>query len=129
MGLTLKHKGGSQVIDVSVGKEAIPKEVAKKVVGKEAHGEVKKQHPDGSTDEAKESLGVVVSNSPLATVNVSLGMTKNLGNFESLKMSVSCTIPSLVTEEALEKAFDFAKGWCDDHLNQIVAEVNSELGQ
>lgn len=135
MGLTLKSKNGPNVIDVAVGKEAPVKDaptsqaVATKVVGKEGKGVVTKTHHDGSMEEKQHSLGSIVSDTPLATVHVSLGMTKNLGNYESLKMTVGCTLPSFADESSLVSAYETAKAWCDEHLNQIVAEVNSELGQ
>lgn len=139
MGLVIKNKE-QNVIDVAVkadskegdtklypGGGLIPSK--QQMVSKTGKGVVSKAHPDGSKEEQQTPLGTLVSDKPMATVFVSLGMTKNLGNYESLKMTVGVTLPSEPNDQALEATYGVAKAWCDEHLNQIVAEVNSELGQ
>jgi len=55
-----------------------------------------------------------------AHVSVTLGLTLNLGDFESAKISVTCTLPAHIEEleEAYEAARDFAgKKLIEEKLN------------
>lgn len=60
-------------------------------------------------------------------VNVHLGFTKNLGNFESVKIDVGLASdknPDESTAEAFRRVKDFVKG----ALMEAVEEVVSEIG-
>lgn len=63
----------------------------------------------------------------LCEVCVDLSFTKNLGNYQSAKVGVSIKIPCDYTE--VDKAFDYAKEWSDNRLNQLVAELDANDGE
>lgn len=52
-----------------------------------------------------------------ATVRMSLGMTLNLGNYESLRIDCGITIPCLNDPESHAAAMDEASDFCTDRLN------------
>jgi len=54
---------------------------------------------------------------PTAMVGVKGGLTINLGNYSSLRVDVSLTMPCYVTE--LEEVFAFTHGWVDEKLEGI----------
>jgi hypothetical protein len=56
---------------------------------------------------------------PLAEVGVSSSMTLNMGNYESVKVGISISLPTVLPE--LEEAYKAAKNLVDSKLN---AEVN-----
>ena len=60
-----------------------------------------------------------------ARVSVSLGLTINLGDYESAKISVTCTLPTPV--EGLEDAFDAAREFAGTKLIQVKKEVDTHL--
>lgn len=96
--------------------------------------EVKTQHPDGSVVEEKipvagdipQAEGII--DEPSANVGVSVGLTKNLGNYESLKVTVSLYVPCKPEEEEIEATYEAVKGWVDGKISDINAEVEAELG-
>ena len=97
-----------------------------KIVGKQPTASVTKAYKDGSTTETQEEVGPVkMLQEPHATVGVTIGVTRNLGNFESVKVTVSLFMPSVNTEEALTDTYNEVKGWVDnrvEHLNQEISE-------
>jgi hypothetical protein len=60
---------------------------------------------------------------PVAEVEYGCKMTLNLGNFESVSITVGVTLPSSVEE--LDEAFDAAKNFVDRRLNKEVASIRS----
>lgn len=57
-----------------------------------------------------------------AKVKVLLGHTKNLGNYESLRIEVGVEIPCAPTLEAVELAYEEAVKWVDDKLEKKIVE-------
>lgn len=55
-----------------------------------------------------------------AVVDVNMGLTVNLGNYESARISVSIKVPCY--KEEADAAFVWARGWVSDRLS---AEVKS----
>lgn len=57
-----------------------------------------------------------------ARVHVGAGTTRNMGNFESMRMDVSVTIPCMPTPEGIEAAYIQASDFCavklEEELNQ-----------
>lgn len=105
--------------------------IKKKVPAKElvqAVATIEKQHKDGSATTEKEVVSEAVFDGPHATVGLSMGLTKNLGNYESLKITVSLYYPCYPDESAVDAAFHTTKEWVDGKLNAINDEVNATLG-
>lgn len=70
---------------------------------------------------------VMVSGQP-ALVEVAIGLTRNLGNYESVRLHVGLTLPCPPTEEEINNAYDEAKGWVDSRIESLSAEIDKELG-
>lgn len=58
-----------------------------------------------------------------ATVGVSLGQTINLGNFESVRIDVSVTVPCY--REEIEDAYVWAKDFAEERMKAESADVNA----
>lgn len=84
-------------------------------------GKVDKVAADGTVEETEEFvLGEVVVDKPMANVGVKLGTTKNLGDYESLRVDVSLFMPSDVDKKSLNKTFKKCFKWCDNKLAEII---------
>lgn len=97
---------------------------AAKAEFKAMKAQVTKQNPDGSEEATEEMIGGEMFDEPPANVAVNLGLTRNLGNYESIKFSVSLSVPTANKPEEIEQAFAFAKEWVDAKVNQINSEVD-----
>lgn len=111
MGVTLNSKP-------SAGKAPVAKKVALPV---RTYTSVEGKGVEKHTDEAIKVLQVP---SPHSTVEVKLGFTKNLGNFESLRFDVGISVPCARGKE--DKAYAFAYGWADEKLESIMTELEEE---
>lgn len=105
-------------------------ETAPAKVVKNAVATVTQQHADGSEDQVQEDLGTAVVD-PMnhCMVEISYGMTRNLGDFNSAKFHVGITLPSEPTEEALEDTFNSGKAWIEGKVNALNAEIDELLSQ
>lgn len=106
----------------------IKKHEQTKVQGKVAVGTVTKEHKDGSVEQSKEEVAEIISDKPMANVGVSIGLTRNLGNYESIKFTVSLYLPCINTPEEVNQAYEEAKGWVDAKVEQIDKEVTESVG-
>ena len=59
-------------------------------------------------------------------VGFKMGYTKNLGNYESVRVEVSLVLPTYI--ENVEKAYDVCKDWADKKLTEAVDEIDKEVG-
>lgn len=59
---------------------------------------------------------------PQAHVTVGLSATRNLGDFNSLKVTVQLTRPCADTPEAIEQTYQEASYWVEQKLNAELAE-------
>lgn len=73
--------------------------------------------PNGDEDNSEETLEVHSFVTSPANVSVEMGMTLNLGNYESARITVSLSVPCY--KEELEEAHEFARKWVED---RVVAE-------
>lgn len=144
MSLTIKKK--DKLIDMQAGVDVdVPKvtkntkPLAKLPEGAVMTGEenlvssaktatVTKQFPDGTMEEQEEHLGTVHTAEAPAYVTMSMGLTKNMGDYNSLKFHVGITIPCPPTAEDIDATYSEAKGWVEDKVNLINAEVEEQLG-
>ncbi len=100
-----------------------------KITMGQAVGTTTKQHKDGSTEETQEVLGSGEFKGPMAVVQVSMSMTKNLGNFESLKFSASISMPCVPDGAEIEETYQNCREWVDGKVNDFNEEVSEQLGQ
>ena len=85
-------------------------------------GHVALQYPDGHEKVVQQTFPAMAD--ALAEVGYELGHTMNLGNFESLKVTVSVRLPALADMTSLNLVFTEAREWVDDKLTQVIAEAN-----
>lgn len=86
------------------------------------------QYADGSVKTSEKQVADVAASGPMAFVEVSMGLTRNLGNYESVRIHVGLTLPCPATPEEIDNAYHEAKGWVDTHIEQVSSEIDSELG-
>ena len=101
MGVKFNVKGATAVTTYT-------KEVSGVVTAEESISEVTKQ--------------VVVPEHP-AVVSIEMGMTKNLGNYESFKISVSLSVPCGTDQASIDQTAEEAYEWVDDRVDKILKEV------
>lgn len=99
-----------------------------KVSSHQAVGTTHTQHKDGSAEETQEVLGEAKFTAPVAMVQVSMSMTKNLGNYESLKFTASITMPCEADGEEIEETYNNCREWVDSKVNAFNEEVSEQLG-
>jgi hypothetical protein len=86
------------------------------------------KHKDGSETETQETVGGLKKfSSQPSVVTLSMAVTRNLGNFESVKMMVSLSMPCENSDIAREEAFNEVKGWVDNRVEMLNQEVNDQL--
>lgn len=107
-------------------KAAKPKAKPKTKVGKKVVANIDIAEKDGkeitSMEEEEIVVGEVESTSEvMANVGFGIARTINLGNFESVKVQVDIHVPSEVTEDEIEGNYEFAKGWCEEKMDEIVS--------
>lgn len=59
-----------------------------------------------------------------AKVEVSLGLTLNLGNFESARLSVGVVVPCY--KEEVDGAYEWAKKWVTDRTQKEVESIRNK---
>jgi hypothetical protein len=73
--------------------------------------------------ETEEKVGdPVVMDKPMANVGMKVGMTKNLGNYESVRVDVSLYLPCEADDEAVNNTFDLVNTWVDMKMAEIMDE-------
>lgn len=119
----------STVIKKVAKKAPAAEETTQEVSVKQVVATTITQHKDGSAEETHEVLGEGQFTGPVAMVNVSMSMTKNLGNYESLKFTASITMPCKPEGEDIEDTYVNCKEWVDGKVNDFNEEVSEQLGQ
>jgi hypothetical protein len=76
-------------------------------------------------------LGEVDAPPHVANIGFSAAFTKNLGNFESLKVTVSLHMPvTLPTSEpcdaVLDSTFNYVQGWVDAKVTSVLEELEEQ---
>lgn len=98
--------------------------IAKK--GVKVFGEIKKQYKDGSEQVELSPVADVLIQEPAANVGVTIGLTKNLGDYNSIKVSVSLHMPCPPTPEGIEDIYAVVLEWVDGKITAIDNELNSK---
>ena len=79
-----------------------------------------KDDPD-SLSEKEFSFPVAPLDGPHATVNVMLGLTANLGNYESARIDVGVRMPC--NPDDIEATYVQAKEWCESRVKTEVKAI------
>ena len=91
--------------------------MTKKVEVKQGKGVVSTSNPDGTTEEETVIVTEDQYTTPTANVGVSGGFTRNLGNYNSMKVQVTLNLPCYIDE--IDTIADFASDWVNNRLNTI----------
>ena len=96
----------------------------KKVQKEEIRLTVTKQYgkmgPETVTEEQIEIAGFVVEP---ARIQTDFGLTLSLGKYESARLGISVSLPCY--REELDAAYEFAKQWATDRLEQEVTKIRT----
>ena len=88
------------------------------------------EHKDGrnvvGTDQKEEIIDMAGEDTKTASVSVGLGMTINLGNYQSAKVDVHVTLPSDPDKESLEKTYKDAVDFCKDHVKKEAQAIKNK---
>lgn len=93
-----------------------------KIVGQEVIGKSHVKPKHGEAVDETEVVAVAQISGPTANVGYNIARTINLGDFESIKISVDIHVPSEVDEDEIEANYEFVKGWCEEKIEAIVKE-------
>lgn len=103
--------------------------IAKKVEVVQPQATVTHQYKDGTSTEAKEDFGPPVQlDGPHATVSVQMGLTRNLGDYNNIKVGVFLSVPCDVNNEAIDTTYLKVKGWVDMRIEQLNEEISAQIG-
>ncbi len=80
----------------------------------------------GVQEEETPVAEVISRDAPMANVGFGVQRAINMGNYESVKISVDIHVPSLCDEQEIEDNFEFARGWCEAKLDEIVSHYVDE---
>ena len=78
---------------------------------------------DGAETTTEVPVQEMLVSEPMANVGYSTQFTKNLGNYESAKISVSLHLPTTIPD--LEKSYAFVKDWVDAKMTDCIVEISS----
>lgn len=120
-------------VDAEDEEAPIAKPVMKKNAGTTtvaSKASITKEHKNGLQESSEEVVGMktVPSGQPMATVGVTMGVTRNLGNYESVRVTVSLTIPCIPTPEEIEGAYVDAQSWVDAKIDKLNNEISENIG-
>lgn len=66
---------------------------------------------------------------PTTRIKCALGMTINIGNYQSVRVDVSLEAPSNTSTDSLDITFAFVKKWCEDKVMAMKKEVETDLAK
>jgi len=78
----------------------------------------------GTPTTTDETIDVRTFNAPHAQVNVEYGLTLNMGNYETARLTVGVSVPCYVEE--IDDAHRFAAGWVEKRLSEQIDAVRSK---
>ena len=93
------------------------------------HGTATMQTPDGALKEESslvEKPEELEADEETAMVNFTAGFTRNVGDFNNVRCSVSITLPCSPLH--IEEVFEFEKTWVEGKLEEYMNEINDAYG-
>ena len=71
---------------------------------------------------------------PTANVGYSASMTKNIDNYENVKVNVSLNLPIAIPlptelDAVLDQAFSYVTDWVDQHMAEVLTELDTKLAE
>lgn len=86
-------------------------------------GKVSVTDENGKEQETTEVVDEMIVDENMANVGVKVGTTKNLGDYNSLRVDVSLYMPSKTDKKSLDKTFKRCFKWCDTKLDKIMDDL------
>lgn len=80
--------------------------------------------PVSESVEDGELLDVPVFQTEPAHVEVVGSITRNMGNYNSVRIEVKLCMPSLPEMSEVDRVYSMASSWVEDKLNQELAQAN-----
>lgn len=77
-------------------------------------------------DEVIDVKAIQLEGDTKVTVSVDKAITKNLGNYESFKVSGFISLPCYLDDDDIDRAFAYANAKLDENISKILKE---ELGE
>lgn len=91
--------------------------------------QITKTYKDGSSTTEEEVVASDVNiPTPHASVGLSMGLTKNMGDYENLKVQVSLWLPCAPDAEEIEGTYIAAKEWVDEKIQALNDEIEAMKG-
>lgn len=81
---------------------------------------------NGVVKETITPVALSLAEGPQTRVKCAVGMTINLGNFQSARIDVSLEAPSNLDTDSLDKTFEFIKNWIDVKSSAMKAEIEAD---
>ena len=85
--------------------------------------ESKAGKPVGVPLESEEIIPTKATSAEQAQVGMTMGYTKNLGNYESAKVTVSLTMPCAPTLEEVQSRFNEVEDWVNTKMQEIAEQL------
>lgn len=83
------------------------------------------EYKGGGTSEETEKVGApVLYEQPTCNVGMKAGVTRNMGDYNSVRLDVSLYMPCYPDE--IEEVFMFTKEWVERKMNEITEELDSD---
>lgn len=80
---------------------------------------------NGVVKETLTPIALALVDGPQTRVKCAVGMTINLGNFQSARIDASLEAPSNLDTDSLDKTWEFLKTWLDNKLIAMKAEIET----
>jgi len=88
-----------------------------------------KKNKDGTEEQVEETVGKpkLMPEEQICQIGHKLGYTKNLGNYESLRVDVMITMPGFPHE--VEEISAFEVEWADGRMSEIMDEIEKDMSE
>jgi hypothetical protein len=77
-------------------------------------------HEDSNQDTI--DLPLFEENAPVSTVSFDMNLTKNMGNYNSAKVGIICSVPCYTDEEEMSRAHQFCRNYVESRISKSVDE-------
>jgi len=74
-------------------------------------------------DNNNEQIEIPKFEGPTAQIGVKGGVTLNVGNFQSVRIDVECSLPCYPVKDSLDECYEFAKKFVEDKMKASIEEV------
>lgn len=98
--------------------------MANKKIAKKIEAKISKKSKNGAEREQIQELGERVFEEPPCNVGFAAGFTKNLGDFNSVKVQVMLNVPC--AHDEIEATFEFNRDWVDAKIDELWEDIEVE---